>query len=496
MKLPAFIILSILSVATFTGYAADPLRPQSGHNLIGRVTVDGKPRQGIVVSDGINVVTTDTAGIYHMNTSGRQHVFVSVPADCKIPLKDGMPKIYEEIDFGDRKAPLQIDFNLESQPVASRFKLLAMADVQPGDLVEIAMLDEQIMPGMIEFADTVSGTVYGISLGDIVWNNPGLYDAYKEHIGRMGIPVFPVIGNHDHNEFAHDDITADKEFRDAFGPTYYSCNIGDWHLVVLDDVLMSGIRGRSDYAREITPQQLDWLERDLAHVDKDKSLIVAMHIPTKRRVAPYDVTNADALYALLKDFADVRILSGHTHYNFKTNIAPNITEQTIASMMGAFWNGDICDDGSPRGFAMYEFDGNKLVDNYYKGSATPRDYQIKIYLPDEASYRFGKNAEGKPNKIDSDSLLVNVFFWHPDWTVEIKEDNGEWTPLSNDFILDPMAVKLLQGRNPWEKRPSAEPTTRNDHMFLYKPTRKKWKMVTVRATDPYGNVYTATQKRK
>lgn len=496
MKSTALLILSFLSFSAIHGAETEQIRPLSGRNLAGRVTVDGKPRQGVVVSDGVNVVATDDNGVYQMNTSGRQHVFVSVPSDCEIPIENGKPKIYEEIDFGDRKTPLQIDFNLKSQQKATKFQLMAMADIQPGDLVEIAMLDEQIMPGMIEFANTLSGNVYGISLGDIVWNNPGLYDSYNTHISRMGIPVFPVIGNHDHNEFVHDDTMSDKDFRDFFGPTYYSCNIGDWHLVALDDVLMSGIRGRGDYTGEITPQQLDWLKKDLSYVDKDKSLIVAMHIPTKRRNAPAHINNADQLYELLKDFNDVRILTGHTHYNFKTDIAPNITEQTLASMMGAFWNGDICDDGSPRGFAMYEFDGNKIVNNYYKGSATPRDYQIKIYQPYEASYRFGKDKDGKPEKIDNDSILVNVFFWHTDWKVELKEDNGEWVTLNNEFILDPQAVKLLQGKNPWEKRPSAEPTKRNDHMFLYKPSKRKWKTITVRATDTYGNVYTTTEKRK
>ena len=496
MRLTAFLFSTLLTALMVSAAEPQVIKPERGRNLVGRVTVDGASRQGVVVSDGVNVVTTDENGVYQMNSSGRQHVFVSVPADCKIPLENGMPKIYEEIDFGDRKHPVQIDFRLERCAKAENFTLVAMADIQPGDLVEIAMLDEQIMPGMEEFASTLSGNVYGISLGDVVWNNPALYDSYKTHIRRMGIPVFHVIGNHDHNEFVHDDTLSDKDFRDAFGPTYYSCNIGDWHLVALDDILMSGIRGRSDYTGEITPQQLDWLRKDLSHVDKDKSIIIGVHIPTMRRNAPARVNNADSLYELLKDFKDVRILSGHTHYNFKTDIAPNITEQTVASMMGAFWNGDICDDGSPRGFAVYEFDGNKIANNYYKGSATPRDYQIKIYQPKEASYRFGKDSEGKPNKIDNDSVLINVFFWHTDWKVELKEDDKDWVTLTNDFILDPEAVKLYQGKNPWEKRPSAEPTKRNDHMFLYKPSKRKWKTITVRATDPYGNVYSTTEKRK
>lgn len=261
---------------------------------------------------------------------------------------------------------------------------------------------------------------------------------------------------------------------------------------MLDDVLYRGVTGRNDYDATITDQQLEWLAKDLEHVDKDKSILLATHIPTMRRNSPSQVTNNAALYELVKDYHQVQILSGHSHNNYITTIADNINETTIGAVMGAYWNGVICNDGSPRGYAVLEFDGNEVVDKYYIGSETPRDYQIKIYLPDEASFRFGKDEAGNPVQIDNENLLVNVFFWHTDWTVEIQEDGGSWTELSNIKTLDPEAVKTLQGENKWEKRPSAEPEKNNDHMFLYKPANPQWQTITVRAADTFGNVYTAS----
>lgn len=41
-----------------------------------------------------------------------------------------------------------------------------------------------------------------------------------------------------------------------------------------------------------------------------------------------------------------------------------------------------------------------------------------------------------------------------------------------------------------EHRPTAEPETNNDHMFYYEPSSATWSEVTVKASDPYGNVYT------
>ncbi len=467
------------------------IQHRPGMNVVGRVTVDGAPRQGIIVSDGVNVIATDENGEYQMRSIGRQHIFVSVPADCEIPVESGLPKIYKTLNF-EEDAVIQMNFKLKSRPVSQNFKLFTIADPQIGDNVDIAIWNDDIMGNMVDFAASLTGNVYGISLGDLVWNKPDLFPTYKKMVAQPGIPMFSVIGNHDHNETVKNDTESDREFRDELGPTYYSCNIGQWHLVVLDDVLYRGVTGRNDYDATITDQQLEWLAKDLEHVDKDKSILLATHIPTMRRNSPSHVTNNAALYELVKDYHQVQILSGHSHNNYITTIADNINETTIGAVMGAYWNGVICNDGSPRGYAVLEFDGNEVVDKYYIGSETPRDYQIKIYLPEEASFRFGKDKEGKPVQIDNENLLVNVFFWHTDWTVEIQEDGGSWTELSNLKTFDPEAVKTLQGNNEWEKRPSAEPEENNDHMFLYKPANPQWQTITVRAADTFGNVYTAS----
>lgn len=470
-----------------------------GMNVVGKVTVDGKVRAGVVVSDGVNVVATDEKGEYQMRSVNRQHIFVSVPEDCAIPVHNGMPKIYKTLQFED-DAVIQVDFELQSQPKASSFKLLTLADVQIGDAIDLAMLSQEIIENIKTHAQSLEGPVWGISLGDIVWNSPQLYGDYITQINRIGVPTFPVIGNHDHNDKFKNDIESDKDFRDALGPTYYSCNIGDWHLVVLDDVFYRGVKDRNDYSGLITQQQLEWLKKDLKYVDKNKSILVGLHIPTLRRNSTSKLDNNQALYDLLKDFHRIEILSGHQHNNFSTNIAPNIRETTFGAVMGAFWNGKLCNDGSPRGFAVLTFKGNELSDKYYMGSETPRDHQIKIYQPNEASFRWGRIEEtisspddARPLLIDNENILINVFCWHTDWTVELKEDDAEWITLTQNIkTLDPEAVKTLHYRNSWEKRPSAEPAGENDHMFLYKPSQASWKTITVRATDPFGNVYTAT----
>ena len=58
-------------------------------------------------------------------------VFVSVPADCEIPVENGMPKIYKKIALGDNDV-VQRSFTLERTGKKERFTLLALADVQIG----------------------------------------------------------------------------------------------------------------------------------------------------------------------------------------------------------------------------------------------------------------------------------------------------------------------------------------------------------------------------
>ena len=473
------------------GYDRDEvtITHQFGKNLAGRVTVDGVPRAGVVVSDGINVELTDERGEYQMYTT-RQHVFVSVPEDCEIPVLDGLPRFYKVLDFSV-DAKIQRDFNLLSAPKKTEWTLMAVADPQIGNDQDISDFSEYILSDFSEFTQPISENTYGISLGDIVWNKPELFSTYKTLMGRTPVPSFSVIGNHDHNESVKNDTESDADFRNVLGPTYYSVNIGDYHMVVLDDVLYSGETGRNDYANTITQEQLDWLEKDLSHVSKDKGLIVALHIPTARWNRPNNLTNTQALYDLIKDFDNIQIISGHAHNQSTVEIAPNMTEYNFAAAMGAYWY-PLCSDGTPRGYGVLKFNGYKLVDVKYKSAGFPDDYQMKLYAPKDAVLCQPSGNVGDP----FDQILVNVFAWHPKWTVEIQEDGGSWKTLSNVQAQDPDVRKSLvydEDDKKWyipSNHNGAQIATTN-HMFLYRPA-PDWRSVTVRATDPFGNVYTST----
>lgn len=94
-------------------YEKVDITPEPGMNLVGRVTDGAGPIEGVVVSDGVTVTTTDAQGIYQMRVKrNAPFVFVSVPAEYEIPVENGMPKIYKKIAMGDNDV-VQRSFKLE-----------------------------------------------------------------------------------------------------------------------------------------------------------------------------------------------------------------------------------------------------------------------------------------------------------------------------------------------------------------------------------------------
>ena len=90
------------------------------------------------MSDGFTVTTTDAQGVYQMRVKkSTPFVFVSVPADCEIPVENGMPKIYKKIALGDNDV-VQRSFTLERTGKKERFTLLALAALWGGEAIWFA----------------------------------------------------------------------------------------------------------------------------------------------------------------------------------------------------------------------------------------------------------------------------------------------------------------------------------------------------------------------
>ena len=96
--------------------------------------------------------------------------------------------------------------------------------------------------------------MYGITLGDIVFDTPDLWSNMKESMANRNLPVFQTIGNHDHLQTETSDDNAAANFETQFGPRNYSFNRGDVHIVSMDNVLYdSGSTRRNVQGRHHRP---------------------------------------------------------------------------------------------------------------------------------------------------------------------------------------------------------------------------------------------------
>lgn len=71
------------------------------------------------------------------------------------------------------------------------------------------------------------------------------------------------------------------------------------------------------------------------------------------------MVNAGALHQMLKPYK-AHLITGHTHYNLNIVFDDNLMEHNTAAVCGTWWKADICLDGTPRGYGVYEVNDNDV----------------------------------------------------------------------------------------------------------------------------------------
>ena len=455
--------LGLITGSAFIALQSDAFsKLKHGETLKGKVTSGGKGIKGVVISDGYNVVVTDSNGNYSIAPNEKaQSLFMSTPAGYEFKTDYNVARQYEVL--GSKN---QYDFKLKPlNKKDDKHTFIIWADPQVKNKKDVKQMMDTSVPDTIELIKSLGkdALVHGICVGDIVWDNHALYPDYNEAVAQMGIPFFQALGNHDMDYRMGGDETSDVTFKLNYGPTYYSFNRGKAHYVVLDNVRYLG-RER-EYDGYISEEQLSWLAKDLQYVSKDQLLIINLHIPVYNQVK-----NNKAFYEVLAGFKNVHIMSGHTHYN-ANNITDGIYEHNHGTVCGAWWTGPICEDGTPRGYAVYDVNGTKLT-WYYKSTGLPKENQISIYV----------------DKLTNQTrMIANVWNWDPQWKVEYFLDGKPMGILQNEIGFDPLAVTLYKGDQLPAGRHFPEPR-QTDHLFVahFQPSVKQVKVV---ATDRFGNVF-------
>lgn len=166
-------------------------------------------------------------------------VWVSTPAG-HLPARNaaGTMRFYAELDITDEQ---QVDFALERTGDDAAHAMLLLADPQTKTRTETDLLHETTVPSVLDTVHGLGDTpVFGLTCGDIMYDDLTLYPEYERAVSRLGIPFYQVIGNHDLEFAAQTTEAAAATFNAYFGPTWYSFDRGAVHYVVLDDVFWHG----------------------------------------------------------------------------------------------------------------------------------------------------------------------------------------------------------------------------------------------------------------
>ncbi|NIP83327.1 MAG: hypothetical protein GWM90_30515, partial [Gemmatimonadetes bacterium] len=328
----------------------------------GRVRTGGRGVPGAVVSDGLTTAATDADGRFELLSAGdRRWLSLSLPSGYRVPVSaTGTARLHRPLPVGGGE--MSTVFDLEPFPESDdRHAFLLLADPQTQTPWEMDRFHDETVP---DVRGTVAGLevpVFGVSCGDIMYDDLSLFPDYERAVAAMGVPFFQVVGNHDLDLDAATDEDSTRTFQRHFGPARYSFERGAIHYVVLDDVFWHG----SGYMGYLDAGALEWLAADLRHVEPGRTVVVFVHIPVlptqhlrEGVAAPHlsvSVANRDALYRVLEPYR-AHVLSGHTHET-EHHRHGGLVEHVNGAVCGAWWSGDICHDGTPNGYGVYEAAG-------------------------------------------------------------------------------------------------------------------------------------------
>lgn len=471
MKRISLLILAL--VATTTLWAVE-MRSLSGY-----VLCDGEGVADVVVTDGENFTTTDSEGCYMLRSSSDNRlIYITIPSGYRVASKQSVPQFWHPITEGRTEYDFELIRKTEDD---THHGFVAIADPQIWHPKEFPALSN----GMADIHKTVESysiPFHGICCGDVTSYDHSIYARYNEIAATTGLDFFSTPGNHDMTLYGRSHETSMRLWEQTFGPACYSFNVGKAHYVVLNDNFYIG--RDYFYIGYLDEKQYAWLERDLSYVPAGSTVFVVLHIPTTceekdRRQFTYGsianvMTNARPLYAMLEPY-NAHILSGHTHTTYNQIISDRLYEHVVPALSGAWWQGPLCTDGTPRGYAVFEVNGGE-VSWYYKSTDYAPDHQMVLYYGEKYPHFTGQ-------------IVANVWAADPSWRVEVRFDGGAAVKMERFECYDPAAQEMYKS------------TEGFDHSYIYPSSADHFyrvvvpdgaKKAVVEAEDRFGRVYTQT----
>lgn len=474
-------------------------------NWSGRQESYEKGIAGVGVSNGTEVVVTDSDGHYSIDVDNDSIVFVLKPKGWRPPrTANGISRFYyvhkpegspdAQFRFKGVAAtgdlPTRIDFPLYPQNEPETFKMVCFGDTQPRNQTEVDYVAHDVVEELIGFEGA-----FGITLGDVVFNDLAMLEPLERVVARIGLPWYNIPGNHDLNMKSPNDIYSDETWERLYGPNWYSFNYSDVHFIVLDDVFWEG----DGYKGTLGAEQLTFVKNDLKHVPEDQLVVLMMHIPM------ISLTDKEDLYEVLKDRPKTFSLSAHWHRQahffidrpegwLRDDAHHHLVHATVC---GSWWSGAKDEngiphatmaDGAPNGYSIVTFDGSDYSIEF-KAARRPADHQMNVIMPEVVA----------ATSLGETEVVVNVFAGSERSTVSMRVGSTpDWTALKHDNRPDPLYLKMkeLEPLLPAEAGRKLPNPSSSTHIWvgnLPEELRSGLHLLEVRTEDMFGQVYTSSR---
>jgi hypothetical protein len=467
--------------------------------------------EGILVSNQIEVVTTDADGKYTLPISEKMIIFITKPAGYELPLNEVyLPQFYYIHDQKGSPAmqypgisttgplPVEINFPIFQVQKSDTFTAVIFSDPQPRSDQELSYIRDDVISELIG-----TGAKFGITLGDILYDDLSLFERYNKIVAQIGIPFFNVPGNHDMNYDAVDDVHSLETFKKNFGPPYYAFQYGKVHFIVLDNVEYQGENKKGNYIGRIGAKQLQWLANQLQYIPEDHLIVLNMHIPFHTFIGSHPtvrVANREKIFSLIQNRKHLLALAGHMHmiehqYLGKENdwnSTKPLHQIICGAVSGSWWSGPpdvrgipIADqrDGVPNGYHVIRFEGNSFRERY-KAAQYDQSYQLRISQPSDMVNK---------DSLNTMRIVVNVFNGSEKTRVTCTIDDTSPIKMNQETMIDPY-IESIHTNYPEYYLDWIKPRLSNHIWTMSLPSDLNFGIhkITVQAINQYGNYYQTT----
>lgn len=512
------------------------VEPEEGVNIYGIVTCDGVGVKDVLVSDGAEIVKTDENGVYQIKSEKKwQYVFVIIPSGYEVPTQGIIPQLSATLTQSTAMAERR-DFELVKSD-NDNFTMFVLGDMHLAKRNDDLNQFTGVANTLNSSISKAPGKRYCLTLGDMTWDVYWYSNAYTfpEYLSTANshfkdITFFHTMGNHDNDMNSVGDFNKAFRYTRDIAPTFYSFNLGKVHFIVMDNIDYNNIGANNDgtgkdyrgeYVLDYTAEQMTWLKKDLSFVDKSTPVIITSHAPVSRPNGATSFNNSymngansageanmSAFISALSEY-NVHFLSGHTHNLFHRTHNNKFTEHNEGAVCATWWwSGKmtpglhLSQDGTPGGFAVWEFTGKDFKFSY-QSAGHDENYQFRAYDMNEVKKVITSSAGGGNSQFDeyyktvaafpANVILVNVWDYDNDWTVSITENGNELT-VDKTYTYDP--AHIMAHTAPRCKATSSPNflTAKWPHIFRATASSANSTIV-VKVTDRNGKVFTETMTR-